>query len=71
MASSKFFCANNFFEALRLKNNDVRAWLGLAESYRGKGLKSDAQRILQNAAIIFGSNPTVEMALKFLRQQKE
>ena len=62
---------NNFFEALRLKNNDVRAWLGLAESYRGKGLKSDAQRILQNAAIIFGSNPTVEMALKFLRQQKE
>ncbi len=60
---------NNFFEALRLKNNDVRAWLGLAEAYKGKGLKSDALRILQNAYVIFGTNPTIEMALRFLNQQ--
>ena len=59
----------SFFDALQLQGDDVRAWLGLADSYRGKGLKNDARRILENARVIFGNEPTIRMALYFLEQE--
>lgn len=56
----------NFFNALELRSDDIRPYIGLAASYRAKGLYFDAKRILDEARKIFRNNPTIETELKFL-----
>ena len=60
----------NFFYALDMRNDDVRPYIGIAESYRAKGMYFDAKRILDEARVKFGINPSIEAAKEFLKRCK-
>ena len=60
----------NFFHALERRNDDIRPYIGIAESYRAKGMYFDAKRILDEARVRFGINPTIEAAKEFLKGSK-
>ena len=57
-----------FFRAMELNRGDVRAYIGLAEAYRLKGMKFDSSRIINEARKIFRANTTIEMIAKFLKE---
>lgn len=59
-----------FFHALERRNDDIRPYIGIAESYRAKGMYFDAKRILDEAGSRFGINPTIEAAKEFLKGSK-
>ena len=56
----------NFFKASELNGSDIRAYIGLAASYRAKGMFFDTKRILDEAKRRFKRNATVEVMLKIL-----
>lgn len=60
----------NFMKALELRNDDIRPYIGLAESYRAKGIDFEAKRILNEAERRFGRNPTIETLKKLLKGSK-
>ena len=60
----------NFFHALERRSDDIRPYIGIAESYRAKGMYFDAKRILDEARARFGINPTIEAAKEFLKGSK-
>ena len=59
----------NFFRARELRSNDIRPYIGLARSYRARGLYFDAKIILDEARQKFGRNPTIEMERQYLRRE--
>lgn len=60
----------HFFHALERRSDDIRPYIGIAESYRAKGMYFDAKRILDEARAKFGINPTIEAAKEFLKGSK-
>ena len=60
----------NFMKALEQRNDDIRPYIGLAESYRAKGIDFEARRILAEAERRFGRNPTIETLKKLLKGSK-
>ena len=60
----------NFFHALEQRSDDIRPYIGIAESYRAKGMYFDAKRILDEARVKFGINPSIEAAKEFLKGSK-
>ena len=59
----------NFHKALAIRENDIRPYIGLAASYRAKGLFFDAKRILDEARRKFWHHPTLEVEQYFLRRE--
>ena len=59
----------HFHRALALRDDDIRPYIGLAASYRAKGMFFDAKRILDEARIKFGRNPAIEMEQYYLRRE--
>ena len=57
-------------KALEQRNDDIRPYIGLAESYRAKGIDFEARRILAEAERRFGRNPTIETLKKLLKGSK-
>ena len=57
-----------FFRALELNGSDVRAYIGLAESYRAKKMYFDSMRIIIEARKKFKRNPTIEMIAKYIKE---
>ncbi len=55
-----------FFRAMELNGSDIRAYIGLAESFRLKGMKFDSGRIINEARKKFRRNTTIETIAKFL-----
>lgn len=60
----------HFFHALERRSDDIRPYIGIAESYRAKGMYFDAKRILDEARRRFGINPTIEAAKELLKGSK-
>lgn len=60
----------NFLHALEQRNDDIRPYIGLVESYRAKGIDFEAKRILDEAERRFGKNPTIEILKKLLKESK-
>lgn len=61
----------NFFKALEMRNDDIRPYIGIAESYRAKGMYPDAIHILRQARSKFGINPTIETLRQLLRRNTD
>ena len=59
----------NFHRALALRGNDIRPYIGLAASYRAKGMYFDAKRLLDEASTKFGRNPAIDMERYYLRRE--
>ncbi len=59
----------NFHRALALRENDIRPYIGLAASYRARGMYFDAKRLLDEAWVRFGRNPTIETERYYLRRE--
>ena len=57
----------NFMKALEMRNDDIRPYIGLAESYRARGIYFEARRILNEAESRFGRNPTIETLKNLLK----
>ena len=55
-----------FNRAIELDTVDIRAYIGLANAYKAKGMFFDAKRILDEAKKKFNKNSTVETQLKIL-----
>ena len=55
-----------FFRAMELNGSDIRAYIGLAESFRLKGMRFDSMRIVIEARKKFRHNTTIETIAKFL-----
>lgn len=60
----------NFFRAIEINANDSRPYIGLAASYRMKGMYFDSKRILDEARRKFGRSPALDMETYFLREAK-
>ena len=60
--------ALNFFRAVEINSRDIRAYIGLANAYRMKGMYFDSRRILDEARRLFGGSPAIDMSLHFLRE---
>ena len=58
-----------FHRALTLRDDDIRPYIGLARSYRARGMYFDAKRLLDEARAKFGRNPTIEMEQYYLRRE--
>ena len=56
-----------FFRAAELNGSDVRSYIGLANSYKAKGMYFDAKRVFDEAKRKFKRNPTVENGLNELQ----
>ncbi len=59
----------NFHKAHAIRENDIRPYIGLAASYRAKGLFFDAKRMLDEARRKFWHHPTLEVERYFLRKE--
>ena len=59
----------NFHKAHAIRENDIRPYIGLAESYRAKGMYFDAKRFLDEAMRKFGRDPALEVEMYFLRRE--
>ena len=59
----------NFHKAHAIRENDIRPYIGLAASYRAKGLYFDAKRMLDEARHKFGINPALEVEQYYLRRE--
>ena len=59
----------NFHKAHAIRENDIRPYIGLAASYRAKGLYFDAKRMLDEARHKFGINPAIEVERYYLRRE--
>ena len=59
----------SFHKAHAIRENDIRPYIGLAASYRAKGLFFDAKRILDEARRKFWHHPTLEVERYFLRKE--
>lgn len=59
----------NFHRALTLRENDIRPYIGLAASYRARGMYFDAKRLLDEARRKFGRNPAIEIEEYYLRRE--
>ena len=59
----------NFHKAHAIRENDIRPYIGLAASYRAKGLYFDAKRMLDEARHKFGINPTIDVERYYLRRE--
>ena len=59
----------NFHKAHAIRENDIRPYIGLAASYRAKGLFFDAKRMLDEARRKFWHHPTLEVERYFLRRE--
>ncbi|MBQ4401138.1 MAG: hypothetical protein II832_03120, partial [Synergistaceae bacterium] len=60
----------NFFRAHEINPSDFRPYIGLAASYRMKGMYFDSKRILDEARRKFGRSPALDMETYFLREAK-
>lgn len=60
----------NFFRAHEINSGDFRPYIGLAASYRMKGMYFDSNRILDEARRKFGRSPALDMETYFLREAK-
>ena len=58
-----------FHKAHAIRENDIRPYIGLAASYRAKGLFFDARRILDEARRKFWHHPTLEVERYFLSKE--
>ena len=58
-----------FNRAIELDTADIRAYIGLANAYKAKGMLFDAKRILDEAKKKFNKNSTVETQLKILEEE--
>ena len=59
----------NFHKAHAIRENDIRPYIGLAASYRAKGMFFDAKRMLDEARKKFGRDPALEVEMYFLRKE--
>ena len=59
----------NFHKAHAIRENDIRPYIGLAASYRAKGLFFDARRMLDEARRKFWHHPTLEVERYFLSKE--
>ena len=59
----------NFHKAHAIREDDIRPYIGLAASYRARGLYFDAKRILDEAGRKFWHHPTLEVERYFLRRE--
>ena len=59
----------NFHKANAIRENDIRPYIGLAASYRAKGMFFDAKRMLDEARKKFGRDPALEVENYFLRRE--
>ena len=57
----------NFHKAHAIRENDIRPYIGLAASYRAKGMFFDAKRMLDEARKKFGRVPALEVEMTFLK----
>ena len=57
----------NFHKARDINENDIRPYIGLAASYRAKGMYFDAKRLIDEARRKFGSSPALEVEMLYLR----
>ena len=57
----------NFHKAHAIRENDIRPYIGLAASYRAKGMFFDAKRMLDEARKKFGRVPAIEVEMTFLK----
>ena len=60
----------NFFRAHEINSGDFRPYIGLAASYRMKGMYFDSNRIIDEARRKFGRSPALDMEAYFLREAK-
>ena len=59
----------NFFKAMEINSYDIRPYIGLASSYKMKGMYFDSFRILDEARRKFRRNPTIDMGLILLKKE--
>ena len=59
----------NFHKAHNIRPDDIRPYVGLAASYRAKGLYFYAKRILDEARSKFGNDPALEIERYYLRRE--
>ena len=59
----------NFHKAHSIRPDDIRPYVGLAASYRAKGLYFDAKRMLDEAVSKFGNDPALEIERYYLRRE--
>ena len=60
-----------FFRAMELNGSDIRAYIGLAEAYRLRGMSFDSKRIINEAREKFRPNTTIETIAKFLEGENK
>ena len=61
----------SFTQALEITSGDARAWLGLAGAYRGKGARTEALRVAEEANRACPDHPTIETLLYELQQGQQ
>ncbi|MBQ7220896.1 MAG: tetratricopeptide repeat protein [Synergistaceae bacterium] len=59
----------NFHKAHAIRPDDIRPYVGLAASYRAKGMYFDAKRIISEARKKFGRDPALEIESYYLRRE--
>ncbi len=59
----------NFHKAHAIREDDIRPYIGLAASYRARGLYFDAKRMLDEARRKFGINPAIDVERYYLRRE--
>ena len=59
----------NFHKAHTIRPDDIRPYVGLAASYRAKGMYFDAKRMLDEAGRKFGNDPALEIERYYLRRE--
>ena len=59
----------SFHKAHSIRPDDIRPYVGLAASYRAKGMFFDAKRMLDEARKKFGKDPALELERYYLRKE--
>ena len=59
----------NFHKAKEMRDYDIRSYIGLADAYKAKKMYFDSKRIIDEARKKIGTNPTLEVQLKFLERE--
>ncbi len=60
-----------FNQALAIKSDDERPWLGVAGAYQGKGNDAEALRLLQDAQKLISGSVTIEAKIDELERRLE
>ena len=59
----------NFHKAHAIRPDDIRPYIGLAASYRAKGMYFDSKRLIDEARKKFGRDPSLEIEMYYLRRE--